>query len=173
METDMRQHYRLPEICVDLAAIAKTLPKPEATRFPYELLTIQDRTVFLAGLIPKKDGKLAYVGTVGYEVTLEEAHAAACICASQALAWLNHSAGGLENLGRILRMTCYIAHDDGFEDISKVANGASNYLNETLGDKGRHARSVVGVKSLPRNSPVLIELTAALNKSVSVRATGE
>jgi len=155
------------EPSAEMAKIAKTLPEPEATQFPYELLTIQDKTAFLAGQIPKIGGKLAYVGIVGQRVTLEQAHNAARICAEQALAWLNHSAGGLENLDRILRLTCYVAHDDGFDRISDVANGASSYLNATLGDRGRHARSVLGVKSLPRNSPVLIEFTAALRSPVS------
>lgn len=150
-----------------MTEIALTLPNPEATQFPYELLTIQEKTVFLAGQIPKKNGELVFAGIVGETVTATQAQAAARICAEQALAWLNHSAGGLENLDRFLRFTCYVAHQDGFDDISEVANGASNYLIETLGDKGRHARSVIGVKSLPRNAPVLIEFTAALRNPVT------
>ncbi len=150
----------------DISEIARNLPVPEGTKYPYDILAIDGLTVRLAGQIPKQRGELAYVGKVGNEISLENAKDAAKICSQQALAWLNHSAGGLENLNRILRLTCYVAHDDAFEDISEVANGASQYLIETLADKGRHARTVVGVKSLPRNSPVLIEYTVALNKPV-------
>jgi enamine deaminase RidA (YjgF/YER057c/UK114 family) len=163
--TDASPHRRTETSAApraDLASIARTLPQPEGTKYPYELVRIEGCTAYLAGQIPKRDGQLAYVGRVGAEVTAREATSAARICAEQALAWLNHSAGGLGNLGRILRLTCYVAHDDSFQDISAVADGASIYLIETLGDAGRHARSVVGVKSLPRNAPVLVELTASL-----------
>lgn len=156
----------------DLAAVAGRLPDPEGTQYPYELVIIDGTTAFLAGQIPKQAGQLAVVGKVGTEVGCTEAAMAARICAEQALAWLNHSAGGLENLRRILRLTCYIAHDDGFQDISAVADGASTYLIEMLGDRGRHTRSVVGVKSLPRNAPVLVEVTASLTSPVRVDARG-
>lgn len=146
----------------DLAAVAGRLPMPEGTQYPYELVIIDGTTAFLAGQIPKQAGQLAVIGKVGMDVSCAEAATAARICAEQALAWLNHSAGGLENLKRILRLTCYIAHEDGFQDISAVADGASTYLIDMLGDQGRHTRSVVGVKSLPRNAPVLVEVTASL-----------
>lgn len=162
MSTDFQHPDLQSGFDLDIAAIILTLPEPEATQYPYELLTIQDKTAFLAGQIPKRDGKLVYAGIVGQEITVQQAQTAARICAEQALAWLNRSAGGLENLDQILRLTCYVAHQDGFDGISEVANGASSYLNKIFGTKGRHARSVIGVKSLPRNSPVLIELTAAL-----------
>ncbi|WP_417599176.1 RidA family protein [Pararhodobacter oceanensis] len=149
----------------DIARLARSLPVPEGTVYPYELVSIEGNTAFVAGQIAKRDGALAHVGRVGAETDPETAVASARICAEQALAWLNHSAGGLDNLRRILRMTCYVAHDDTFQDISRVADGASNYLIEALGDAGRHVRAVIGVKSLPRNAPVLIEVTAALHKN--------
>ncbi len=144
------------------SAVAECLPKPEGTKYPYELVTVEGQTAYLAGQIPKRNGRLAIEGRVGREVSLGDAAAASRICAEQALAWLNKSAGGLGNVKRILRMTCYVAHDDDFEDISAVADGASNYLIDMLGDQGRHARSVIGVKRLPRNAPVLVEVTASL-----------
>lgn len=145
-----------------LGDIVASLPTPEGTQYPYELVVVEGTMAFVAGQIPKRDGKLAFVGPVGRALTGDAAHDAARICAQQVLAWLNRSAGGLGNLGRILRMTCYVAHDDSFNDISAVADGASTYLIRTLGEQGRHARSVIGVRSLPRNAPVLIEVTAAL-----------
>lgn len=156
----------------DLAAVANRLPKPEVTKYPYELVITDGTTAFLAGQIPKRAGQLAVIGKVGMDVSCTEAAMAARICAEQALAWLNHSAGGLENLRRILRLTCFVAHDDTFQDISAVADGASTYLIEMLGDQGRHTRSVVGVKSLPRDAPVLVEVTAALISPVRADAIG-
>lgn len=149
-------------VALRLAEIVRSLPAPEGTRYPYELVTFTDKVAFVAGQISKQNGELSHTGKVGLDVSAKEAAQSARICAQQALAWLNHSAGGLSNLDRILRLTCYVAHDDTFEDISAVADGASHYFNETLGDQGRHVRAVIGVKSLPRNAPVLIEVTATL-----------
>ena len=154
-EIDQRAAYKLAEI-------ARTLPDPEETRYPYELVIVTGKTAYVAGQISKQGGELSHIGKVGRDISVKEATASARICAQQALSWLNHSAGGIDNLDQILRVTCYVAHDDSFEDISAVADGASNYFNETLGDQGRHVRAVVGVKSLPRNAPVLIEITASL-----------
>ncbi len=156
-----KSNVRLP---TDLAQVARDLPAPEGTIYPYDLVAIDGNTAYVAGQISKRNGTLPHVGKVGQDVCANDAISSARICAEQALAWLNHSAGGLENLNRILRLTCYVAHDDTFENISAVADGASNFLIETLGDQGRHARAVIGVKSLPRNAPVLIEITASLLK---------
>ncbi|CTQ62631.1 MAG: RidA family protein [Roseibium album] len=138
------------------------LPPPEPTVFAYEPITVHERIAYIAGQIPKHQGKLAYCGLVGSGVSFEEAKAAAQICAEQALAWLNRSAGGLDNIERILRLKCFVAHAEGFTQISEVADAASILLVEYFGDAGRHSRSVIGVRSLPRNAPVLVEITAAL-----------
>ena len=145
-----------------IAEIQKALPRPETTIYPYEPVIVDGTTAYLAGQIGKQDGGLAHVGVVGQELSVSEGASSARICAQQALSWLSASTGGLANLRRVLRMTCYVAHADGFDQISEVANGASDYLIETLGERGAHSRSVIGVKSLPRNAPVLVELTAAL-----------
>ncbi|MBR9862185.1 MAG: RidA family protein [Rhodobacteraceae bacterium] len=162
--TNVKQHE--PAADTQLNSIIKNLPKPEGTKYPYDLVTIEGHTAYVAGQIPKKDRGLAYVGAVGAGISVRDAVDAARICAQQAMSWLHHSAGGLENLNRLLRVTCYVAHDDSFQDISAVADGASNCLIDALGTKGRHTRSVIGVKSLPRNAPVLIEVTAALKRPV-------
>lgn len=145
---------------------ARALPEPEPTVYDYDPITVHDRTAYLAGQIPKRDGGMAFTGLAGQEVSLDEAQQAGRICAEQALAWLNHSAGGLENVERILQLNCFVAHADGFEQISNIADAVSAVFIETFGDAGRHSRSVIGVRSLPRNSPVLIDVIAALRRSV-------
>jgi enamine deaminase RidA (YjgF/YER057c/UK114 family) len=152
---------------IDFASLAKTLPDPEPTVFAYDPITVHGRMAYLAGQIPKRDGKLAYCGLVGENVSLDDAKHAARICMEQALAWLNRSAGGLENIERMLRLEFFVAHEDGFTGISEIADAASNYLIEALGDIGRHSRSVIGVRSLPRNAPILIEMTAALQQKIT------
>ncbi len=163
----MTSHPTEPAAALDVATIQRSLPQPEPTSFPYEPITLDGTTAYLAGQVAKQNGVLAHTGTVGRDISLPDAVQSARICAEQALAWLNASAGGLGNLRRILRITCYVAHSDDFDAISTVANGASDYLIETLGDKGRHARSVIGVKRLPRNASVLLEVTASLNRDTA------
>ena len=145
---------------------ASDLPAPEGTLYKYDPVTVHERVAYLAGQIPKQNGELAYSGSVGGEVTLEEAKHAARICAEQALAWAHASAGGLANIERVLRMDCFVAHADGFTQMSDIADAASGRLIEYLGEAGRHSRSVIGVKSLPRTAPVLIEVTMALRQGV-------
>ena len=141
---------------------AKALPAPEGTVFNYDPITVHGRTAYLAGQISKRDGAMAYQGLVGGGVSLEDARSAARICVEQGLAWVHDRAGGLENVERVLRIDCFVAHGDGFSQISNVADAASDLLVDYFGEKGRHSRSVIGVKSLPRNAPVLIEMTLAL-----------
>ena len=145
-----------------LDQLARSLPDPEPTVFAYDPVTVHERIAYVAGQIPKCNGGLAYCGLVGSEVSLFDAKRASRVCAEQTLAWLNRSAGGLENIERLLRLKCFVAHTAGFSEISEVADAASLYLLEVLGEKGRHSRSVIGARSLPRNAPVLIEVTAAL-----------
>lgn len=151
---------------VSLADYAGTLPKPEPTVFDYDPITVHGKMAYLAGQIPKRDGGIVYCGLAGEAVSLDQAKAAARLCTEQALAWLNHSAGGLDNVERILRLKCFVAHADGFTQISDIADVASGLLGEVFGAAGRHSRAVLGVKSLPRNSPVLIEMTVALRQPV-------
>ncbi|MCP5082696.1 MAG: RidA family protein [Alphaproteobacteria bacterium] len=146
--------------------MATDLPAPEPTIYNYDPVTVHGRIAYLAGQIPKQNGTLAFSGLVGGDVTLGDAKSAARICAEQALAWVNRSAGGLANVERVLRMDCFVAHADGFTQISDIADAASDHLVEYLGDAGRHSRSVIGVKSLPRDAPVLIEVTMALRRDV-------
>lgn len=155
-----------PRSQTELMDVVRALPRPEGTQYPYELVITDGLTAYVAGQIPKRDGALACTGRLGRDLSLDEGVAAARFCAEQTLAWLNQSAGGLGNLRKLLRLTCYVAHDETFRDISDVANGASLFLIGALGDRGRHVRSVIGVQSLPRNAPVLLEVTAALFEEV-------
>ncbi|NKB28483.1 MAG: RidA family protein [Rhodobacteraceae bacterium] len=145
---------------------AVVLPTPEPTVFNYDPITVHGKYAYLAGQIPKEAGELAVRGIVGVEVDLAQAQRAATICADQSLAWLDHCAGGLANIDSILRAKCFVAHGDGFAEISQVADAASGRLIEVLGPRGRHSRSVLGVKSLPRYAPVLLEVTAALKQDI-------
>jgi len=105
---------------------------------------------------------LAFTGKVGGNVGLEEAQEAARLCALNALAAAAEVAGGLDGIGRIVKVTGFVASAEGFTGQPTVVNGASDLLGEIFGDAGLHARSAVGVAELPLGAPVEVELIAEL-----------
>lgn len=111
------------------------------------------------------DGELAHTGKVGEEVGVEEAAECARICALNALAAASEEAGGLDNIGRIIKVTGFVASTAGFNRQPEVINGASDFLGEIFGDAGRHARSAVGVSELPLNTPVEVEIIVEITGS--------
>lgn len=133
------------------------------TVFDYIPSATDGRILCLAGQIPKTGPETIHIaGRVGGEVSLDDARESARIAARQALAWLERETGSLDRIDRILRISVYVAVADGFGEISKVADAASGIFAEVLGERGRHPRSVIGVSCLPRNAPVLLEVTASL-----------
>jgi enamine deaminase RidA (YjgF/YER057c/UK114 family) len=116
--------------------------------------------VYTSGQLPLVDGKLQATGKVGDEVTPAEAAVLARTCALNALAAAASVAGSLDAITRVVKVTCFVASAPGFSGQALVANGASEFLIEVLGDAGRHARSAVGVAVLPLDAPVEVELIA-------------
>lgn len=142
------------------------IPEPFGTDYEYIMASRHGRLVMAAGQIAKTShSELHAVGQCGVEIDLPTAQKNAEICAGQALSWLYQQAGANEKLESILRMTVYIAVGDGIVDISSIADAASRVFIVALGDQGRHPRSVIGVSRLPRNAPVLLEVTAAIGSN--------
>ncbi|WP_062116626.1 RidA family protein [Aureimonas sp. AU40] len=110
-----------------------------------------------SGQLPLADGKIAVSGKLGGGVALEDGQLAARHCAINILAQAQAALGDLETIGRLLKLTVFVASEAGFTEQHKVANGASDFLVQILGDRGRHARSAVGVPSLPMDAAVEIE----------------
>jgi len=119
--------------------------------------------VFTSGQIPTRDGELVYTGKVGSTLSIEQGAEAARIAALNGLAQLAVAAGGLANVGRIVRLGVFVNSAEGFTDQAKVANGASDMLVNVFGDAGRHVRAAVGVNELPLDAPVEVEILAQLN----------
>jgi len=116
--------------------------------------------IYVSGQVPVADGKVAATGKFGAEVSTEDAAGLARICALNALAAAANVAGGLDNIGRIVKVVGFVASAPGFNGQPQVINGASELLIEVLGEDGRHARSAIGVAELPLNVPVEVELIA-------------
>jgi enamine deaminase RidA (YjgF/YER057c/UK114 family) len=143
-----------------LAALGLTLPPVTAPVAAYVPAVQTGSYIYVSGQVPVADGKVAATGKVGAEVSTEDAAGLARICALNALAAAANVAGGLDNIGRIVKVVGFVASAPGFNGQPQVINGASELFIEVLGEDGRHARSAVGVAELPLNVPVEVELIA-------------
>lgn len=130
------------------------------TTYAYELATRTDDMIFLAGQIAKISATEIHAsGRCGDTINLETAKDSARLAAHQGIAWLRDQLGPDERIEKILRIDVFVAVTPEFEYISEVADAASEIFIEAYGCAGRHARSVLGVTRLPRNAPVLLEIT--------------
>jgi len=114
--------------------------------------------VFLSGKGPlQADGKYI-TGKIGGNLTTEEGYQAAKLTAINQLAILKQAFGSLDKIKRIVKVNGYVNTDDSFTEQSKVMNGFSDLLIEVFGEQGRHARTSVGVFTLPQNMAVEAEM---------------
>ncbi|RFC62425.1 RidA family protein [Fulvimarina endophytica] len=135
-----------------------TLPEAAAPAANYVPFVTYGSLLQTSGQLPLDAGKLTATGKLGAGVSLEEGRKAAKFCAINILAQTKAAIGGDWNkVERLLKLTVFVASDAGFTEQHKVANGASDFLAEILGESGPHARSAVGVPSLPLDAPVEIE----------------
>jgi enamine deaminase RidA (YjgF/YER057c/UK114 family) len=143
----------------DLGLELPSVPEPGGAYVP---ATRAGTLIFTAGQLPLEDGELHNTGKVGDAVSVEDAYAAARLCALNALAAAAAEAGGLSRIGRIVKVTGFVASAHGFNAQPQVINGASELIGEVFGEAGLHARSAVGVAELPLDAPVEVELVAEL-----------
>lgn len=142
-----------------LAELGLSLPPVAAPVAAYVPATVSCGHVFTSGQLPSVSGELIARGKVGAEVAPEAAVDAARVAALNALAAAASVAGGLDQIGRIVKVTVFVASAPDFTGQPAVANGASELLVAVFGDAGQHVRSAVGVASLPLDAPVEVELT--------------
>lgn len=143
-----------------LAALGLTLPPVSAPVAAYVPAVRSGNLIYTAGQVPLVDGQLLAAGKVGDQVSPTAAAALARTCALNALAAAASVAGSLSAIRRIVKVTGFVASAPDFTGQSQVVNGASELLLEVFGDAGRHARSAVGMASLPLDAPVEVELIA-------------
>ncbi len=117
--------------------------------------------LFISGQVPMVDGKPAWIGHLGQNVTIEEGAAAARVCALAILAQAKVALeGDLDRIKQIVKLTGFVSCTPDFRDPPKVVNGASDLFGEVFGAAGQHARAAVGMASLP--SGVAVEVEAVL-----------
>lgn len=114
--------------------------------------------LYLSGVLPFTNGKLAMVGKVGGEISIEDGCKAARQAGLNALAIAKENLIDLDRVDRVVKVVGYVASANGFNEQASVVNGASDLFFEIFGEKGKHARVAVGVSELPMNSPVELEV---------------
>ena len=140
-----------------LKSLGVTLPTPAAPAANYVPTVRSGNQLFISGQLPMADGKIALTGTLGAGVDVAAAADAARLCAVNILAQAKAALGDLEKIVRVVKVVGFVASTPDFGDQPKVVNGASDFLVAALGDKGRHARSAVGVAALPFGAAVEVE----------------
>jgi enamine deaminase RidA (YjgF/YER057c/UK114 family) len=140
-----------------LAELDIVLPAVAAPLAAYVPAVRSGSLVFTSGQLPLVDGRLPITGQIGGAVGAEQGHSLARICALNALAAID-ALVGLDSVARVVKVVGYVAATPDFTGHAGVVNGASELLGEVFGPAGAHARSAVGMASLPLGSPVEVEL---------------
>ena len=116
------------------------------------------KLVFLSGKGPTQADGTMMRGKVGSDFTADEGYDAARLVGIQLLAGLREHIGSLDNVKQVVKLLGMVNAEPDFEDQPKVINGCSDLLVSVFGDSGKHARSAVGMGSLPAQIPVEIEM---------------
>lgn len=141
-----------------LRELGVTLPTPMAPIANYVPFVITGDLVFVSGQLPVVDGKVAITGRVTAGVSVEQGQAAARQCFINLLAQLKVACGGdLDRVRQVVRLGGFISGPPEFTGHAQVMNGASDLAVAVFGDAGRHARTTVGVPSLPADAAVEVE----------------
>src|SRR3974390_818778 len=148
----------MAEIEKKLAELGPTLSTPAAPVANYVGLVRSGNLLVVSGqLCFGADGKLVAAGKLGAGVSAEDGQKAARACAINLLAQLKLALGDLDKVVRVVRLGGFINSAPTFLDGPKVMNGASDLMVNVFGEKGRHARTTVGVAVLPMDAAVEVE----------------
>jgi enamine deaminase RidA (YjgF/YER057c/UK114 family) len=152
----MSAEKRLKELGIQLGAVT-----PPVANYVNAVRT--GNLLFLAGKGP------GVSGVVGKEITVEQAYGHARTTGLNLLAVMRAELGSLDRVKRVVKVLGMVNAVPGFGDQPKVINGCSDLFVEVFGDRGRHARSAVGMGSLPNNIPVEIECIVEVGAAAPAR----
>ncbi|MEP7266896.1 MAG: RidA family protein [Saprospiraceae bacterium] len=143
---------------VKLKELGIEIPKAGAPVANYVNAVRTGNLVYSSGKGPNRpDGSLV-TGKVGTDITVEEGYEAAKLCAIQCLAAIKDEIGDLSKVKRVIKVLGMVNCAADFTKQPQVINGCSDLLVKAFGDRGKHARSAVGMGSLPSNIAVEIEM---------------
>ncbi len=141
-----------------LVALGLALPQPPTPVANFLPFRVHDRLVFLAGQVNEWNGAVPYVGKLGREFDLAQGQKAAQLCALNLIACLKLACDGdLGRVHRCVRVGGFVNCEPEYEFVPMVINGASDLFAAVWGEDGRHARTAVGVATLPRRAAVEVE----------------
>ena len=146
------------EIDSRLKALCIYLPEPTTPAANYVPTVTSGKLVFVSGQVPMTPQGVKFVGKVGRDFSVDEGREAARLCAINVLGCLKAALGDLGRITRVVKVVGFVNAIPDFTEPHKVVNGASDLITEVLGDKvGKHARSAVGMGTLPLGVAVEIE----------------
>lgn len=141
-----------------LSALGLELPRPPVPIANFVPFSVTGNLVFLAGQVNEWNGTVPYLGKLGESIDMASGVKAAQLCALNLLACLKLACeGDLDRVRRCLRLGGFVNCTPDFIHAPAVVNGASDLIVAVLGDAGRHARTAVGVVSLPRGAAVEVD----------------
>jgi len=146
------------EVESKLAELGLELPAPPAPVANYVRAVRTGNLVFVSGHGPSRDGELVYRGKLGADVDVATGYKAAQLVMLNCLTSLKEEIGELDRVTRIVKLLGMVNCAPDFGEQPEVINGASDLLTELFGERGRHARSAVGMAALPRGIAVEIEM---------------
>ncbi len=149
------------EIIATLAELGLTLPEAAAPVAAYVPVVIAGGLAHVSGQLPFVDGKLVR-GRLGEDVSLEQGYAAAQACGLMLIAQLKAALGSLDRIERIVKLGGFVNSAADFTDQPNVVNGASELMVALFGEAGKHARSAVGVPTLPLGAAVEVDAIVAV-----------
>lgn len=144
-----------------ILALGIELPNAPQSAGSYVQVAITGNLVFVSGQLPVEPGSIPmqvkFKGKVGKDISLEQGQEAARLCTINALAQLKSTLGSLEKIKNFVKVSGFVNCDASFSNHPQIINGASDFIVQLFGEKGRHSRSAIGASSLPLDSAVEIE----------------
>jgi len=140
-----------------LRKLGLVLPKPPTPLGTYIEIHQVGSLLFLSGTLPIRDGKLAFTGRLGENLSVEQGREAARLAALNALALVQAHLGDLDRVKRAVKLTVLMVTSEQFVEHAAVGDGASNLFAQLFGPETGHVRVVYGVQSMPIGAPVMVE----------------
>lgn len=161
---DHLEHRIVEHQSPELRAKMLRLDIPEAVSAAanYDLLTLHGGLLYLSGQLPRVGDHVAVTGRVGEQVTLKQGRHAARLCTLRALGALRQTLGSLNQIDRVIKLQVFVQSAPDFVQHSEVADAASDLLVQLFAERGRGARTAVGVYQLPKNASVELDMVVAV-----------
>ncbi len=156
--------FMTQDLAARLAEQNITLPEPAAPVAAYVPAVLVGNLLHISGQLPFDNGQLM-TGRLGEDRDVTFGYAAARACGIMLLAQINQALGGLDRVDRIVKLGVFVSSAASFTDQPKVANGASELMEQVFGESGRHARSAVGVPVLPLAAAVEVDAIVAIKSA--------